>query len=1155
MVPSTGAQKRKREIEVVDLVSSDFDEVDDNDWDQSPARKHNATAGFDRSRKVQPSQAYHTPPSSSAPTRSQRNNLPTGSQRSQGDAFSSTGRSHSEAERTAWLSQNPNRDDGDDEDDDNVDLDEIVSSTQAAADNDELRLYGCVDTKIVGVQYYRGLATPGEYILMRREPGNPYDGNAIRIDNIAARQIGHIPKRIAEKLAKYMDRGWLMLEGRLTGSIGQFDCPLMVQMYGPDPTSTAGRDLAKKLTEDKLPIKDLKQWEREEAQRKKDRLKAIQQREAADSRAARAAAAGQGGRIPINSEGSTFANQTTPSGSSQPVMADILEASERFNPREVSNSTDKYGVQEDALKEMPMATQPEGIATQMLPYQLQALHWLLQQENQQPPGKGLKDIVQLWQNRQRGGYTNIATNFSTTEAPQLASGGILADDMGLGKTLEMISLMVADAEKNGRGTTLIVAPLSVMSNWSGQIQHHMHKDKKLSVYTYHGAGRVSMDAEALSKYDVVITTYQTLATDYMPRKKGSSNKQPARELRPTGLYSMEWRRVILDEGHIVRNPTSKGAAAVTALMSKSRWALTGTPIVNSLRDLWSLLRFVGLSGGLEQVDMFNRCLIRPLKSGDESAILLLKAIMAAFTLRRRKEMKFIDLRLPKLDEFVHTIEFTKKERERYEALHDEAKGRMYAVEKGTTTAQAYQHLLETLLRMRQCCNHWNLCGERVTNLLAQLGSQKTVSLTPDNVKALQDVLQVQIESQEDCAICLETLHNPVITNCGHAFGRECISKVIENQHKCPMCRAQIEDETCLVEPTNDCGDESADDEMDLNESSSKLESLMQILKATKKGDKTVVFSQWTRFLDIIQVRLDKDGFTYCRLDGTMSAGKRDAALETLETDTDCTIMLASLGVCAVGLNLTAANQIILSDTWWAPAIEDQAVDRVHRLGQKKETRVFRLVMEDSIEQHTLGIQAEKRKLMMLAFSERDSKRLAAKQEATSDSLAESRLRSETIDMRLVMPHLAKSYPEEPARIPAKTLYRCGKHRSAKTAVSVGNSQKSIVQAHASQTTPPFLLALSNDQQQGPPYGHTASLAGFLESDHLLPSPSSSAERTSPPHVSPRVCTAYGGAYGGLGCEERQRASGELMRKKGIKAHTVIHTTVSVSTKSSEDVSP
>lgn len=368
-------------------------------------------------------------------------------------------------------------------------------------------------------------------------------------------------------------------------------------------------------------------------------------------------------------------------------------------------------------------------------------------------------------------------------------------------------------------------------------------------------------------------------------------------------------------------------------MAKSRWALTGTPIVNSLKDLYCLLRFVGITGGLETLELFNRVLVRPLKNGDPSATFLLQAIMTAFTLRRRKEMKFIDLRLPKLDEYVHRIDFTDRERERYLALAAEAQGLLKNVErtsgrKCAGAGQAFQHLLEILLRMRQCCNHWQLCGERITKLLAQLEEQKTVELTPENLKALQDILQVRIESQEDCAICLESLHNPMITTCGHSFGQECISKVIEQQKKCPMCRAELLDESCLVPPANECGDEKADDEMDLTQSSSKLETLIQILGATKtKGDKTVIFSQWTRFLDIVQARLDREGYKYCRLDGTMSAGKRDAALRSLEKDPSCTVMLASLGVCAVGLNLTAANQVILSDTWWAPAIEDQAVDR------------------------------------------------------------------------------------------------------------------------------------------------------------------------------------------------------------------------------------
>jgi len=106
----------------------------------------------------------------------------------------------------------------------------------------------------------------------------------------------------------------------------------------------------------------------------------------------------------------------------------------------------------------------------------------------------------------------------------------------------------------------------------------------------------------------------------------------------------------------------------------------------------------------------------------------------------------------------------------------------------------------------------------------------------------------------------------------------------------------------------------------------------------------------------------------------MAPSKRDDAMTALANDPECTIMLASLSVCSVGLNLVAASQVILADSWWAPAIEDQAVDRVHRLGQKRPTQVFRLVMEGSIEERVLEIQQEKRKIMMTAFQEKTMKR-------------------------------------------------------------------------------------------------------------------------------------------------------------------------------------
>lgn len=169
--------------------------------------------------------------------------------------------------------------------------------------------------------------------------------------------------------------------------------------------------------------------------------------------------------------GSSSQSEITPSQS----VEDIIQGSKRFNPRQMGEVVEKFGAGEDVLARMPMAEIPERLTTKLLPYQRQALAWLLEKENPQLPPAGSTEIVQLWKRSAQDPrlFTNIATNFSIKdEKPVLASGGILADDMGLGKTLEMIALMVADPvlSESQSKTTLIVAPLGVMSNWTGQVR-------------------------------------------------------------------------------------------------------------------------------------------------------------------------------------------------------------------------------------------------------------------------------------------------------------------------------------------------------------------------------------------------------------------------------------------------------------------------------------------------------------------------------------------------------------------------------------------------------------------------------------------------------------------------------------------------------------
>ncbi|KAI9754734.1 MAG: rRNA-binding ribosome biosynthesis protein utp25 [Chaenotheca gracillima] len=876
----------------------------------------------------------------------------------------------SQSERNTWV--NAARD----EDYDDEEYEEILGSSQDFDDSYEL--YGTMNTKIVGIRYYNGRATKGEMVVVRREPTNPYDSNAIRISNMAGNQVGHLPRQMAVKLAPYMDDRSLHLEGKLAGEKGEYNCPISVSLFGPSRQEDKIR-VKQRLEKDRLPLNELKK--REDAARRRN--EEVMKRLAAEGTARKGSSDMQWTNGSQYSNGSSQGKKTAMPA--PPTMNSIIQGSQQINPRAMSEVVEKFGTGEEALAKMPMADPPPGLAAQLLPFQSQGLRWMIEQENPQLPEVGSQDVTQMWKRADQNSdwFLNIATNYSTKIEPPLASGGILADDMGLGKTIQIISLILADAATNpatpGSHGTLIVCPVSVMSNWSGQIERHVMESSALRVLTYHGAGKKVMGPHDFNDYDVVITSYGTLSTEYRPRKK----EAPAPIPRPKGLFSLNWRRIILDEGHTIRNPNSLVANAASGLMARSRWVLTGTPIINSLRDLFSMVRFLRLTGGLERLDIFHAAVIRPVNSGDPGASILLQALMRTICLRRKKEMSFIDLRLPELSEYVHRVTFLPDEREKYEGLQKEAKGlwdtyKQGNVQGGSNVNKTYHHLLETLLRLRQVCNHWKLCEKRITALLSLLDSQKSVDLSPENRRALQDMLQLSIESQDECPVCLETLRNPIITACGHAFDFECIERVIETQHRCPLCRVEIADSEGVVRPPAE-GDEidqlAPPIEID-SSSSSKIEALIGILRGIheKTGNKVVIFSQWTSFLNILQRQLDKYQFKYTRLDGTMSAKSRDAAMVALETDPECTIMLASLAVCSVGLNLVAANHVILADSWWAPAIEDQAVDRVHRLGQKRTTSVFRLVMEGSIEERVLDIQAEKRKLMMTAFQETNSKR-------------------------------------------------------------------------------------------------------------------------------------------------------------------------------------
>lgn len=461
-------ENRKRSIEVVDLTA------DDNDTFPSSAPQPPALP-----RKIprfEAGQTWHK----SGPNQTWQKYEP-----------SRTWRRNPNLNPAALFSQAPpppstappsttQRDDRDEWDEDR---NEILIPSQDSRGNEALEsfhLYGILHTKIVGVQYYHGCANRGEYVLVQREPTNQYDAKAIQVTNVQRQKIGHLSRGTAAMLAPYLDSGRLVVSGVLAGDEQAYGCPIAISLFGTsDPI--AQEELKRDMKSDNLPLDDIAQREKDAKTCKADELRRMM----AARRVLGNAQDRQQNRLGFTGSSTQGIGELM-----MPTMEDITAESEWVNTREMGQVVEKFGMDEDTLSHMPMAEPVDRLRTSLLPYQRQALAWLLEKENPQLPPPGSKEAVQLWK-RQDGSdnvYTNVATKFSVKAAdPKLACGGILADDMGLGKTLEIIALIVADqsiqrqkkvSEKEPK-TTLIVAPLSVMSNWSGQVSA-----TNVSLYSY-----------------------------------------------------------------------------------------------------------------------------------------------------------------------------------------------------------------------------------------------------------------------------------------------------------------------------------------------------------------------------------------------------------------------------------------------------------------------------------------------------------------------------------------------------------------------------------------------------------------------------------------------------------------------------------------------
>lgn len=396
-------------------------------------------------------------------------------------------------------------------------------------------------------------------------------------------------------------------------------------------------------------------------------------------------------------------------------------------------------------------------------------------------------------------------------------GGILADDMGLGKTIQMLSLLVSNKSTDPRcKSTLIIAPVALLRQWEQEIQQKIKPGRHaLTVFVHHGQSKKKSFSD-LRYYDVVLTTYGTLASEYKKlenfavRKRGDPQARPLPRERCVIIGDdASWYRVLLDEAQCIKNKnalTTKGANRINATY---RFCMTGTPMMNNFEELYSLIHFLKIKPYCDW-NSFRAAFISPLKQNEvarERGMKQLQALCRAIMLRRTKKSTFEGrpiLVLPERTTNMDSAAFSEDEKNFYQSLQDNMKRKFQKYFNEGTVGQSYTAILVLLLRLRQACCHPHLIKDYSVSAAAGISVETMIDFAKE--LAPQVVERIRATGGDfECPICLDACTNPAIfIPCGHDCCRDCFVTLADPSNglregnegatkvRCPHCRGDVD---------------------------------------------------------------------------------------------------------------------------------------------------------------------------------------------------------------------------------------------------------------------------------------------------------------------------------------------------------------------------